>query len=142
MIKYFNQESVLDRNFRPCIRGNAVVADAGKRQLAGARAPAGHAAHQLDRRLDVRQVIDGAALRAHEMRVGKGVAVITLEPIDDAGGPDDALAPEHGQIAVDRSEGEIRDIRLELRVDPFGGGMRIRAADAGQDRIALSALFL
>ena len=65
------------------------------------------------------------------MRVGKGVAVITLEPIDDTGGPDDALAPEHGQIAVDRSEGEIRDIRLELRVDPFGGGMRIRAADAG-----------
>lgn len=56
------------------------------------------------------------------MRVGKGVAVITLEPIDDTGGPDDALAPEHGQIAVDRSEGEIGDIRLELRVDPFGGG--------------------
>ena len=35
------------------------------------------------------------------------------------------------QVAVDRAEAQIRDLRLELRVDPFRRRMTGRTADAG-----------
>lgn len=72
------------------------------------------------------------------MRIGVGV-----QPLHTAhGGHADYFAAftEESQVAVNRSQTEIRVLGFELRVNPFRRGVRFTVADACENRIALLAV--
>ena len=75
------------------------------------------------------------------MRVGNRTGIETLQPVDHADGNQLPLLLEKVEVAVDRTEGEIRDAGLELGVDPFCAGMGFCAADTLQNGAALFTVF-
>ena len=91
-------------------------------------------------RVNLLHVDHRAAVGADEVGMGGGLPVEAFIAVHDADGGDNALPLERGKIAVDCAKGQVRDLRLELRVDPFRRRMSRRGTDTFQDRVALFAV--
>ena len=81
------------------------------------------------------------AAGADKVCVGFGGTVKVLQSVDDADGLDGSLFAEHGDVAVDGAKAQIRDLRLQLLVDPFGAGVALGPTDAVEDCVSFSAVF-
>ena len=123
------------------IRPDAVVTNSAEAQRAAADAAAGDLLAKPLGRGEV-DVDDGVTPLADKMRVGRDVEIEALQTVHDAHRGDQPLALEHREVAVDRAEREVGDLRLEPGVDPVGRRMRRGRADAREDRVAFSAAFV
>lgn len=122
----------------------AFGAAAEKLQLATSDASTGKRlclGHSLGRQTDAFQVLHFAAAGADEVRVGCCVEIKPLQTVDNTDGLNHALFFEHGDIAVDSSQTQIREVALELLIDPFSTGVALGLPDAVEDGITLSAVF-
>ena len=86
------------------------------------------------------RINDRAAGAADKVHMRRDVRVEPLEPVHRADRDDQPLLPEEIQVAVDRAEAEIRDLRLEPGVDPVSRRMRLGGAEAFVDGVALFAV--
>ena len=75
-------------------------------------------------------VDDAAAPAADKVAVRIGARIKALKSGYRTDRVDHAVLLESGEIAVDRSEAQIRDLGLQLTVDPFGRRMASRIAQA------------
>lgn len=118
---------------------------AGELQLVAADLSAEAAFRLIDnplRELNLIEVQDLMTLGADEVSVGRSVIVVPLQAVDHADGLDDPLFLEHGDVPVDGAKAQIRDLRLELLINPISRGVTFCAADALENGITLfAALF-
>ena len=96
---------------------------------------------KLIRNHNLIDIDDGIAMGADKMRMGSGVEIETLHSVYHADRGDHTLALKRGKVAIDRAERKIGDRRLELGIDPVGGGVFFRGANALQDRVAFLTVF-
>ena len=119
------------------------AAGPGELQLVAGDRAAGEAFRLRDGRgceLDALQIHHTSAVGADEMGVGCGVVVVTLQPIHHADGLDAAVLLEHGDVPVDGTQAQVRDLRLQLLIDPFSAGVALGPTDAVENGITLSAV--
>lgn len=119
------------------------VAYSGEAELAGIDDTAGFGSRLAAQGLGdyhMGQVDDAAALGADEMDVGFGVAVEPLNAIHSTQAGNLALLLKQGQVSVDRTEGDVREFRLEAGVDPISRRVDVSPPDAGQDCIPFSEM--
>ena len=74
---------------------------------------------QLPGNLHSVQILDAAAAGAYEVNVGIDVSIVALHTVHGAKTDDLALGFEQGDVAVDRPEGQVGDLRLQGCVDRF-----------------------
>ena len=112
----------------------ALAAPAVEGQVAvihhGVRFPGGCGV-QLLRDMHPMQVADGPAAGADEVDMGIDVAVVALDTVDGAQAADQPLLLEQGDVAVDRPEGQVRDLRLQARVHRFSRRMLVGGPQVG-----------
>ena len=102
-----------------CVSADALVTNAEKGQNAVPNRTAADPFGKPGGRVDLLHVDHCAAVGADEVGVSGGVAVKAFISVHDADGGDDALLLERSKITVDCAKREIRDLRLELCIDPF-----------------------
>ena len=117
-----------------------MAADTVKDQNAAFCATAAHLLTELLRWIDPLHIDHSAAAVTDEVGVGFGGCVESLDTLDDSHGGDHALLLKCREVAVDRPQGEVGDLGLQLSIDPIGAGVRCRGTDTFQDCISLLAV--
>lgn len=87
------------------------------------------------------QVDDLAALGTYIMCMRYSVAVIPFQTGDHTDGLDGPFVFKHGKIAVDSAQTQIRDLGLQLLIDPFGAGVGSGHADTLQNGVSFLTVF-
>ena len=90
--------------------------------------------------VEIFHINDASTVAADEMDVWVCVKIEMLITTVNPHRIDQPFLLEHGQVPVNRTQGEIGDLGLELGVDPFGGRMGCRTSHAFQNGIALFAV--
>ena len=124
--------------------GLAIGAAAEKLQLMSDHSAAGDALgllHSLGRKNNRVQILHLAAAGADKVGVGFDMPVIPFQSVDHADGPNDALFLEHGNIAIDGAQAQIRKLGLQLLIDPFGAGVALGLSDAVENGVTFPAVF-
>ena len=106
-----------------CVYCDALITNSGKGQHTLPNGTAVDLLCQLLRRGHSLDVDHGIAMAANEMCVRMGIEVKAFHAIDRSQRSDPPLLLERRQIAIHRSKGEIRILRLEAGINPVGRGM-------------------
>ena len=122
---------VLHAGAAPAVEGQVAVVDHGAGLFCGGVV-------QLLGHMQGMEVADRAAAGADEVDMGIDVAVVALDTVDRAQADDEPLLLEQRQVAVHRSQGQIRDLGLQGCIHRLGGGVLSRVAQIIQDRIPLA----
>ena len=100
----------------------AGAAGSGEGQLAGLNLTAGFlrcVSAKLLGNFHPRQIHDRPAGLTDKVDMGRGIGIEPLDPIDCAETGDQPLLLKEGEVAVDRAQGDIRELRFHLSVDPL-----------------------
>lgn len=97
--------------------------------------------HGLRRENGCLQILHAAAAGADKVGVRGGMTVIALQTVDHADGLNDALFLEHGNVAIDGAQAQIRKLGLQLLIDPFGAGVALGLSDAVENGVTFPAVF-
>ena len=131
-----NGDPVLRAGMAETFKKQATAADLSGHGL-------GRCLGQLGRELQLGQVHDTAAPGANKVGMGGGVGIKALQILHNPDGNDPALPLKQRQVPVHGGQRKIRDLRLQLVVNPFRAGVCICAANAGKiaSRFLLYFLF-
>ena len=83
------------------------------------------------------QILNARTSGTDEMDMILRVPIKTLHTVHGSKACDQPLGFEQRQVSVHRSQGEVRNFRLQLGVYPLSRGMRFGLTQAGQNGVAL-----